>query len=508
MSPTPPIHRAVHRVAVATTVALACALMAGAPALAGPAAGAVRGHPQCDASFVPADAPNVATRVTDCPPGTTFTFAAGVYRLTKKIVPKAGDSLLGAGSGPGGTRFTGSTIINGWTKSGSMWVHTGDAKNVGVMPDPCDVGTACDYQDWLYRDGDWLARVLSPCTSLAAGQFCVDYKASKIFIGSDPGSSSFEYATVTQFLVGYRFGDVTAKHFSYDEFATVGGALQGGAGWLIDDVHGHHNHACGVSLLHSTMKDPATVENSTFDHNGYHGYCNPGDSPQILNDEIAFNNQLGFAHGTGMVLNGANGGLIQGNAIHDNAGVGIDIVKRGSDVGSQGIRILDNVITDNDGTGIRLFNACSVTVDSNTVVGNLGFGVDVQDANSNTVSNNTIDVPPAGRGGGIRIYADGMTGSNNCGALDDARDNSVTGNRVTMETVADHGNFGNVNGVVDVGGLIANEQFSANVYHVPGGTCSVTAWKWWDGTAEQTVGFSPWQASYRQDAPPTGTCGA
>jgi parallel beta-helix repeat protein len=494
-------------------LALVASLLSGGAALQPVSAATTKASieappPPCDPTFVPADAPQIPSRISHCPGGTTFTFAAGVYRMRSKIIPQPGDVLIGAGSGAHGTRFTGSSVIKTWTRSGSLWVHKGDAKKVGIMPDSCEKGRACAYQDWLYRDGDWMRRILEPCRGLGPNDFCIDYNAKKIWIGSSPGQSLFEYGTVTQFLVGYRFGDVTAEHFSYDEFATVGGALQGGAGWFVDDVHGHHNHACGVSLLHSSVQDPATVQNSTFDHNGYHGYCNPGDSPSVLGNDIGYNNALGFAHGTGMVLNGAQRGLVRDNWVHDNDGVGIDVVKRASDVGSTGVAITQNRITGNSGTGIRVFNSCAITVDSNDIDDNMGFGIDVAGASDNLISNNTVSVPPTDLRGGIRIYARHNPGRNNCGLFDDARNNTVTGNDITMGVMKDRGNFGNINGTVNVGGFVSGERFIQNRYHVPGGDCSVSTWKWWDGSAEQESDFSGWQNRYDQDPPPAGRCGS
>jgi parallel beta-helix repeat protein len=501
--PRPLGHAGVLAAAVLTTMAV----IAGAPAasMASPLGG-----PSCDPTFVPRDAPDVPYRVAHCPEGTTFTFAAGTYRLAQKIIPRVGDVLIGAGSGHGGTRFTGSKVLTSWTQQGAKWVHTGDALKVGVMKDPCEVGRACDYQDWLYRNGDWLKRVLSPCGTLTTDQFCIDYTAKKIYVGANPNGELMEYATVTQFLVGYRFGDVTAKHFSYDEFATVGGGIQGGDGWFVDDVHGHHIHACGISLLHSSVNNPSTVQNSTFDNNGYTGYCDPGDSQKILNNEFAFNNRLHFAHGMGVGLHGALGGLIQGNRIHDNYGVGLALQKRQEKVserGTKGVVVRDNVVTNNSEAGIRVYNSCLNIIDSNVVRGNMRIGIDIDSANSNTISNNTVVVPAASSAAGIRIYGGDGVGSNNCGSFDDARNNTVTGNDITMSDVSEHGNFGSINGVVGAGGRVSGERFLANTYHMPDGDCSVTNWKWWAGGDERTVSFGSWRTVYLQDQPPAGTCG-
>jgi parallel beta-helix repeat protein len=460
----------------------------------------------CDPTFVPADAPQIQARMNACPAGTHYTFAAGTYRLVAKIIPKQGDQLFGAGSAPGGTRFTGAKVLTGWSKSGTAWVHGGAVK-AGVMHDKCASGTACKYQDWLFRNGWFLSRKLAPCTKLGAKQFCTDYTAKKIYIGFNPSGYTLEYSTVVQFMVGYRFPDVTVGHFSYDKFANFGGALQGGAGWDIVDVHGHHNHACGVSLLKSTAANPATISGSTFDYNGYHGYCDPGDDPTVEGSHFNYNNRLGFDHGGGMILHGVDLGLYKGNTFSYNTGPGLAMENNAKGEGTQGVRIIGNTFAKNTGVGLRAFNACDVVIDSNTSTGNHSFAIDIANSSNNTVSNNTVVVPSSAVGGGIRVYAKNMGGSNNCGALAAARNNAVSGNDITMGTVADIGPFGNINGTVNAGGFISGESFTDDNYHMPGGNCSVQTWSWWDGATQRKVGFSGWQRSYAQDQAPSGTCG-
>jgi len=158
----------------------------------------------CDPSLVPADAPNLQTKMGSCPDGTTFSFAGGLYRITAQLPLGQGDSVVGAGSGTGGTEFRGSIVLpaSSFAQSGALWVHTGDAQSVGIMGDPCEPGVqGCGYLDWVYRDGTFLSRVLSPCTSLGPDQFCIAYGANKIYLGQAPGSHLIEYSTVSGMLI-------------------------------------------------------------------------------------------------------------------------------------------------------------------------------------------------------------------------------------------------------------------------------------------------------------------
>jgi len=118
-------------------------------------------------------------------------------------------------------------------------------------------------------------------------------------------------------------------------------------------------------------------------------------------------------------------------------------------------------------------------------------------------------VPPTSSSAGIRIFGDTAAGPTTvCGAWNDARNNQVTGNDITMGAVTAQGTNGNVNGTVSVpGGLVSGELFSGNAYHVPGGDCTPTIWVWWDGSSQQQYDFSGWRSNDGQDPPPA-TCGS
>src|SRR5579875_2959174 len=55
----------------------------------------------------------------DCPAGTTINIGAGIYRISSPILPKDGQTFVGAGRGQ--TQITGADYIpaSGWTKDGS-----------------------------------------------------------------------------------------------------------------------------------------------------------------------------------------------------------------------------------------------------------------------------------------------------------------------------------------------------------------------------------------------------
>src|SRR5439155_15876010 len=184
---------------------------------------------------------------------------------------------------------------------------------------------------------------------------------------------------------------------------------------VVDGVRGHHNHGCGIAALQAPASSPATIQNSQFDHNGYHGICDYPVGTQILDDDIGFNNAIGFAHGTGIKVHGSNG-LIQGNTIHDNDGPGVSLGQLADGTGADGERIQSNTITTNAGEGVQLTHACNILVDGNTITGNQLFAIDIQDSNTDSISNNIVSVPASSTYGGIRIMATKATAPNyDCG---------------------------------------------------------------------------------------------
>ena len=70
----------------------------------------------------------VASVVAAHPPGTTYCFDPGLYRLTQTIAPKDRDRLIGAP----GTVLSGAKLIANWTQKGNLWIATGQTQRSPV----------------------------------------------------------------------------------------------------------------------------------------------------------------------------------------------------------------------------------------------------------------------------------------------------------------------------------------------------------------------------------------
>jgi parallel beta-helix repeat protein len=199
---------------------------------------------------------------------------------------------------------------------------------------------------------------------------------------------------------------------------------------------------------------------------------------------------------------------VTNNNIHHNNGNGIWFDGDSKDNTVSGNTSTNNTGIYGAGNGITYEVSCGATILSNVSSGNAMAGIQLNDAHGNivgaagagnTVSNNKLY--------GIRVVA-GRTGTNTlCGAVS-ASNNHVNYNTITMPIGTSW------TGVQRVSPAVANgNTFSGNDYHMPLATdCSTTTrWKWWDGSAMHSVKFSgtgTWQATYRQDLSPDGSCGA
>jgi parallel beta-helix repeat protein len=432
---------------------------------------------------------------------------------------------------PDSTRVKGSTVLEGFVQQGTSgtWVHSGDV--LSVPPPKQTEGCAgskymdeeCDYPDWVYEDDEFLATRKLPsgggCQAaevLGSGNFCVDNTHNAVMLGFDPGSHVIEYADEQQFVDGTANDavGVTIHQLSYQQFASTSATMRIENGWLVDDVTGNENHACGIGVHDGSESNPDVVQNSAFDSNGQYGMCGGhADHAVYSSDEASFNNQVAFdsGHSAGLKINAGVEVLVQDSVVSDNSAHGI-----WTDVDSQGITIQNNTAEGNTviyggGDGIRIEISCAVgathpnVVDGNLVEGNEATGVDVHNSGDTIVSDNTVVVPESFSGYGIRIVGsdrsmEGETCSYN--DLPDVENNLIQDNTITLNDPSQ------ANGVVQQGTveILTNNTFTGNDYLMHGisNACTTsTRWKWWNGTVQQSLTWPQWQA-LPEDA--TGTC--
>ncbi len=327
------------------------------------------------------------------PAGTCFTVPAGVAHR-QQITPRTGDRYIGQ---PGAI-MDGATPLDGpWhhqvVAGRDVWTHQRPVDQTWVEASQCArpdrfPGRTCHTQDvfaieaghtsrFLRHAGTGADRTLQEALASAAQGADGDY----VIVRSHPTDPAADAATVHLLIdpddVGPLVVSTTATAFQgeqrtgggwddIDDVTIVGveirhyashfqrGAINGkfADGWLVEDVHAHHNHAVGISLGRS-----GAARNITATDNGQLGFSAAGTAGGVVGTARI---QLHGAELTGNNVLGVDPGWEAG-AMKITGGV-------------RGVDVTDTTIVDNDGYGLWL---------------------DIDNANAHLVGN-TVDNPLAG----------------------------------------------------------------------------------------------------------------
>ena len=331
---------------------------------------------------------NVAKIVSSKPPGTTFVFAPGTYRLSQPIVPKNDDKFVGETAcappaNPCPAILTGAVVIgSAATSDGANYSVAKQTQQNPRAPNPrnCDSGwSACIYPEDLYFDNTPYRHLDSPTLpTIGTGEWWFDYPNHVIYFHDDPKGHTVETSVVNN-AFGGPANNVTIQYLTVEKFADMYpvGAIGMGQGqnsltqetdWTIENCEVRLNHGFGVRI-------------------GYRMH--------ILNNYIHDNGENGVGGGIGSPANpateAANSGIvIQGNTInhndyaHFNPGFGSGGIKLGS---TSGVVIRGNTIQNNEGAGVHFDeDSQNELVDGNLITDNsdasgleqeLGYGTSV-----------------------------------------------------------------------------------------------------------------------------------
>jgi hypothetical protein len=331
---------------------------------------------------------NVAKIVSSNPPGTTFIFTPGIYRLSQSIVPKNDDKFVGeTPCAPPATAcaaiLSGAVVIEPLaTLDGTNYQVTKQTQQGprGATPSNCDPGwSACIYPEDLFFDGAPYRHLDSPTLpTIGPGEWWFDYENHTIYFHDDPSGHTVETSVLNN-AFGGSANNVTIQYLTVEKFADmypVGAigmgqgpnALTQGTNWTVENCEVRLNHNYGVRV-------------------GYR--------LRILNNYIHDNGQNGIGGGLGnpsvSATESVNSGIvIQGNTInhndyaHFNPGFGSGGIKIGA---TSGVVVRGNVIQNNEGAGVHFDEDCqNKLVDGNLITDNsdasgleqeLGYGTSI-----------------------------------------------------------------------------------------------------------------------------------
>ncbi|HET6986319.1 MAG TPA: hypothetical protein VFI00_06870, partial [Kribbella sp.] len=257
------------------------------------------------------------------PPGTTYCFAPGSYRIREPLRPKAGDSLIGRL----GAVVSGSRTLTGWRKTERGWSTT------AFLPAaPGDHGNCrqseptCTYAEDVFVDKQRLTRVRS-LSDLVNGTVYADYGTNTITIGDDPSRHLIEQA-VAPSLIRTTADDITVANLVLEQAANEAqtAAVESrqvtphmvGSGWRILHNEVRLNHGVGLGIA-----DGAFVAANFVHHQGQLGFGAWGTGTIVNSNEISFNGQAGYAQdweAGGSKSWQTDGQSITRNDVHDNLG--------------------------------------------------------------------------------------------------------------------------------------------------------------------------------------------
>ncbi|WP_377640619.1 right-handed parallel beta-helix repeat-containing protein [Oryzobacter terrae] len=403
---------------VGSTTATGTQVLPAGSARAADTAGAAA--PGTTSYAVPAGAVVVSTRGSDAAAGT---LAAPVRTLARALVlaPAGGTVVLRAGtyteSVTASKKVTiqsypreavwldGTVAVGGWVKDGTTWRRDGWTKrfdaSVGFSKGDVD-GTAAgwrwlspDYPMAAHPDQVWVngaaLRQVSSRAAVTAGRFFLDTATSKLYIGSNPTGVEVRVSSLEKALrvrgessvvrgIGIRryapsiwhIGAVTVEAPKVRfENVTVTDSSTIGLGVVREDAVLSNVSVLRSGLLgvHAATADRIRVVKSRIDGNNTErfnpapvsGGIKAGRSRGVTVVDSSVSNNLGQGYWSDVSVYDTK---ILNSNINGNraAGVFLEISARGT--------VVNNLIADNGGDGVKINNTSKVVIYNNTVVRN------------------------------------------------------------------------------------------------------------------------------------------
>ena len=310
------------------------------------------------------------------PPGTTFVFQPGLYRLTSPINPKSGDSFVGqvACTPPA---VSCPAILSGSIVIGSSAVYDGvnykvtgqTQQGLQQYTNKCEPSwLGCFYPEDLFFDGVPLQHLYSASLpTIQTGQWWFDYANHVIYFHDNPSGHKVETSvvpTVAEVPSGPLANNITFQYLTIEEFAAPlelgaidptfagGGNATEGLNWVVENCEILLAHGLGVHINYETQ-----ILNSYIHNNGQMGIGGGTESPTnpsrvlVSGNTVSYNNYANVnpAFGAGGIKFGTTlGAVVRGNTVTNNSGAGIHF-----DTGSWSPLIDGNTVTDNvGGSGI------------------------------------------------------------------------------------------------------------------------------------------------------------
>jgi hypothetical protein len=453
---------------------------------------------------------NVPNIVSSNPPGTTFYFTPGLYRLQTPIIAKNGDTFTGQNYCSPPSRpcpaaiLSGARLLTSFQHSSSFYYVTGQTQQgeVTITSQQCQPELpgyptpypGCIYPEDLYFDDVPLVHVTA-LEEVGPGTWFFDYYNHIIYFYDSPYGHTVETSVTPSAFAWGPANNVTIQNLTVEEFAVpiLKGAIAGtngpgslttGANWVVQNNEIRLNHGDGVNINFGWQ-----ILNNYVHTNGSvgvgGGLSNTTLQSRVLiqGNELAFNN---YAHvkttyqGGGVKTAGSLGVIFRANYSHDNEGSGFH-----SDVGTYGDLYDNNISVHNTDQGIEHEISYNGTFRNNQLTGNgyifptgthwlYGAGLLSSTSQNDQAYCNTVEVSAQG-GNGIDIV--GQPRESSAGSII-SQNNYFHHNTVVFE-----GTSGLTGAARDsktdiccIDFFYDGNRFDYNTYHLPSLTLDSFAW--------------------------------
>lgn len=305
---------------------------------------------------------DVASIVSQAPPGTTFHLTSGVYRLLQ-ITPSNDDVFEGDTS----TVLSGAQVLKSFVRSGQFWVAPGQTQHLPEGGVCLSNHPACFYSEDLYFDDKPLLRV-ADIKSVGSGTWFFDYAQEEIVFADDPTGHLVETSVVQSAFTGLATG-VTIKNLIIEKYAAPAqlGAINDtdlGAYWTVMNCIIRLNHGAGILLA-----DHGEILNNAIYENGEEAISiDFGTNAVVRGNEIAYNNYAGFDpdwEAGGTKFWSTSNLVVSNNYVHDNYGPGL-----WTDTDNVNTLYEGNVVVGNAAEGIKHEVSYAAKIRGNIVCGN------------------------------------------------------------------------------------------------------------------------------------------
>jgi hypothetical protein len=296
----------------------------------------------------------------------------------------------------------GSEAVGGWVKDGTTWRRDGwtqrfDA-SVGFSKGDVD-GTSAGWQwinpahpmaahpDQVFVGGSQLRQVASR-SAVTAGTFYLDESTSQLFIGSDPTGKEVRAATL-QKAMSIRTDGTVVRGIGVRRYAPsiwhIGAVTVERPEVRIEDVTIEDSATIGLGVIASDV----VVDRTSVLRAGLLGvHVATADRFQLLGSRIDGNNweEFNSAPVSGGIKAGRSRGvLVKNSSVSDNLGQGY-----WSDVSVYDTRIVSSNLVNNRAAGVFLEISARGTVVDNLIADNGGDGVKVNNISNVVIWNNTV----------------------------------------------------------------------------------------------------------------------